>query len=327
MYLVGRIRYTLQSTSGNGSWNLILNNLPSGYDWERDINGRVMAVVTANGIDNTSVNHMKELQVGIDYRPGPAYFNLSNICNSVRRVEYMESMVEESSSNQAWLLGNEVSIDIFSNWVDGNNYHSANINNLTSEWIDWKMGNQNPQVNGVNNLKQIPNPINCCNAVTLNFYSYSATSYFILYRKVNDLSFIVEQVPIGEFSKTISGLDEFSYYVFYVGAVNSIGETLSNPAYHSACKRDGIPDPVFAKITGSPNPADYFINLTLNDPVNKITQININKIDNVQIGKIVNSATPQKSLYISIRDLPSGYYNATIITKNNLIYTTKFLKN
>ncbi|XZF12925.1 matrixin family metalloprotease [Chitinophagaceae bacterium MMS25-I14] len=73
--------YTLQ-TSTAGNWGFTLNQLPSGYNWTRDINGRIQGYLTATGTDNHNIQHVKKMDIGINAAPNACTFTPQNVSAS-----------------------------------------------------------------------------------------------------------------------------------------------------------------------------------------------------------------------------------------------------
>jgi hypothetical protein len=317
-------RYTLQTGAGSTYWNLTLNNLPTGYDWDRDINGRVRGFLVGNGMDNDNVWHLREIPIGVDYAPDQAAVNLKRLCSTYIPFDSKESELYPKES--AWEIGEKVAIDVYSDWLDGVDYKTADIPKVTGDWMEWKEGAFNSGMNQINVENINVSLTNCCNAVTVNFFSQAATSYYVLYRKTNSLIFYMVQVPVGQFSQNIGGLDEFSNYIFYVCAVNSLGGTMSAPYYRTACKARNTNGDIFDKVVASPNPASDIVRVTLMDDEFKMTNIAIINMENPTIANFISCVSPENEMEVSLSGLPRGYYGILVKSENNFIYSTKIFK-
>lgn len=64
---------------GNGSWITSFNDLPTGYNWERLITGKVKARIVAYGTDNDGTYHEAILPISINYKPNTIYSDVKNI--------------------------------------------------------------------------------------------------------------------------------------------------------------------------------------------------------------------------------------------------------
>lgn len=63
-------------------WNLNLSSLPSGHNWQRDLDGRVIGVLKYSGADMSGNRHSDLISVGINYQPQNLEVRLTNSSSS-----------------------------------------------------------------------------------------------------------------------------------------------------------------------------------------------------------------------------------------------------
>ena len=110
-------KYTVQTlntpTYTSPLFTCNLNALPDGYNWMRDKDGRVQAILTAEGIDNKGIHHTKQLDIGIDCRPNEPYLNLSNVstagnCDAVKLTFWAAGATDYSIEQQTSLTWRKI---------------------------------------------------------------------------------------------------------------------------------------------------------------------------------------------------------------------------
>lgn len=145
-----------------------------------------------------------------------------------------------------------------------------------------------------------------CNSVILSFYARGATSYNLHFKQEGALFYITQQIPSGQFTYEVTGLNESKNYDFIIEGINDYGMVGSDVLTRRKCKR---------KIIAFPNPTISY--LTVTDPDGGgIRQVNIYNVNNNNLEFTLDGDDHSNELNMNISRLPIGSYDVEVIDIN-----------
>ena len=219
-------RYVYDSGSTGFYFGVTIGSLPSGYQWDRNLEGQIKAEIIISGTGSDSFFHEDFLPIVINYQP------------DTPELEFL--------------------------YLGGRGH---------------------------------------CNSVILSFYARGATSYNLHFKPEGTLFYITQQIPSGQFTYEVTGLNESKNYDFIIEGINDYGMVGSDILTRRKCKRI---------ITTFPNPTDS--SLTVTDPDGGgIRQVNIYNVNNNNLEFTLDGDNYSNELNMNISRLPIGSYDVEVI--------------
>jgi hypothetical protein len=155
-----------------------------------------------------------------------------------------------------------------------------------------------------------------CRSVTLQFYAPGASQFNVLYKSETEPYWILEIVPEGEYTYTISGLNQSLDYEFKVTAINEYGYKES-----AVLERDGC----IKRIDVHPNPASILLSVVSEDDI-ELLGVEVFNVYYPNIRK-TESGNGSEEVFVDVQQLPPGVYSVkatnadgSISTKTIVIY-------
>lgn len=163
-----------------------------------------------------------------------------------------------------------------------------------------------------------------CDKAKIQFHPANEEYFRIRYKSTLESNFKTITVPFGHLTYTVSGLNSFFDYEFYVDAVNCIGSTTTLKIREACIKV--VDQPAIVPLV-IPNPSFLDdISITTADRKEKITYIEFYSLTNTSIGKQIPVGNPSESVKVSIKELPAGNYSGLVEFQNGMVQSIKFYK-
>ena len=145
-----------------------------------------------------------------------------------------------------------------------------------------------------------------CNSVILSFYARGATSYNLRFKPEGSFSYTTQQIPAGQLTHEMTGLNESKNYDFIIEGINDHGVVSSQVLTRTKC-RGGIL--VFPTIIS----ASFRVILT---DGGIIKQINVYNVNSGNLEHSVEGDNYSDRLDLNIASLPTGTYDIEVIDRD-----------